>query len=199
MGGREVSGSVQQYWVPFWDIMRTREIEILGRRRLHHLTRGAYEVSEILPCRLNQVVTTTVCWCGTRPILILSTADVLIDYRIFVRWFGYEVRPATSTEVSALTSAHLQGVPPGGLPYMMPVFLDDVLLESDSLWIPAGDPSVWVRVLPPEVVKVSGAFPVSIRLAPPARDERYSYYAVSRLNADGVLEPAEPVALSGTD
>lgn len=189
---------MQQYWVPFWDVIKTREIEVLDRRRLHHLTRGPYEVSEVLPSRLDRVVTTTVCWCGTRPILILSTADVRLDYRRFVTWFGYEVRPATSTEVSALTAAHLQGVPPSGLPYMMPVFLDDVLLQAEALWIPAGDPSVWVLVRPEDVVKVSGAFPVSIRLDPPARDERYSHFAVSRLNERGVLDPNPPAA-TGTD
>lgn len=189
---------MQQYWVPFWDVLKTREIHVRDRRRLHHLTRGAYEVSEVLPSRLDRVVTTTVCWCGTRPILILSTADVRLDYQRFVSWFGYEVRPATSTEVSALTAAHMQGVPPSGLPYMMPVFLDDALLEAEELWIPAGDPSVWILVTPEDVVRVSGAFPVSIRLAPPVRDERLSHFAVHRLNEQGGLDTFRPAAPPGT-
>ena len=172
---------MQSYWVPFWNVRLAREVQVMDRRRLHHLTRGAYQVSELLPAPLDRVVTTTVCWCGTRPILVLSTADVRLDYDRFALWFGHEARPATSTEVSALTASHLQGVPLSGLPYMMPVFLDQELLKAESLWIPAGHPSVWVLLKPDDVVRVSGAFPIDIRLAPPARDESISHYAVSRL------------------
>lgn len=150
--------------LPFWDIVRSRRVRLLGRRRLHHLTRGPYQASERIPAPLSQVVTTTIAWCGNRPVMILSTANVRLDLDRFVDWFGYSVRPATSTEVSVLAGTHLQGSPPGGLAWMMPVFLDQLLMEEDALWVPAGDPSLWICLAPSDLLQVTGAYPIDIRL-----------------------------------
>jgi prolyl-tRNA editing enzyme YbaK/EbsC (Cys-tRNA(Pro) deacylase) len=150
--------------LPFWDIIRSRRVRVLGRRRLHHLTRGPYQASERIPAPLSQIITTTIAWCGNRPLMILSTADVRLNLDKFFEWFGFPVRPATSVEVSVLAGTHLQGSPPGGLAWLMPVFLDHLLLEEEALWVPAGDPSLWVCLAPHDLLQVTSAYPVDIRL-----------------------------------
>lgn len=150
--------------LPFWDIVRSRAVRVLGRRRLHHLTRGPYEAAERIPAPLSQVVTANISWCGNRPVMILSTVNARLNLDRFVEWFGYSIRPATSTEVSVLAGTHVQGSAPAGLAWMMPVFIDDVLMQEEALWVAAGDPSIWLCLAPPDLLQVTGAFPIDIRL-----------------------------------
>lgn len=159
----EEDPELDQLLLPFWDMVKSRGVQVVARRRLHHLTRGIYQAAEQIPAPLNHIVVTTICWCGNRPILLLSTPDVRLDLDRIEGWFGFPVRPATSTEVSALAASHLQGVPPGGLAFMMPVFIDDVLLNEEFLWVPSGEPSLWLCLTPPDLLRVTGAYPVSLR------------------------------------
>jgi prolyl-tRNA editing enzyme YbaK/EbsC (Cys-tRNA(Pro) deacylase) len=150
--------------LPFWDIVRSRQVPVLGRRRLHHLTRSPYEAAELIPAPLSQVLSASIVWCGNRPIMILSTVDTRLNFDRFAEWFGYSIRPATPIEVSVLAGTHVQGSTPAGLAWMMPVFIDAVLMQEDALWLSAGDPSIWICLAPPDLQQVTGAFAVDIRL-----------------------------------
>ncbi|MCL8207376.1 MAG: prolyl-tRNA synthetase [Actinomycetia bacterium] len=149
--------------IPFWDLVRSRGVTVLDRRRLHHLTRSVYEAAELIPAPLDRIVATIICWCGNRPALFLTTPAVRIDLDRIGTWFGAPVRPATPTEVSALAATHLQGVPPSGLAFLMPAFLDEELLTAETLWVPAGEPSLWLELTPADLLKVTGAYPVALR------------------------------------
>ena len=63
-----------------------------------------------------------------------------------------------------LAGTHVQGSAPAGLAWMMPVFIDDVLMQEEALWVAAGDPSIWLCLAPPDLLQVTGAFPIDIRL-----------------------------------
>lgn len=153
--------------VPFWDIVRSRGIPVIAHRRLGYQSTGAYEAAKILGVPLKQVVVSTIYWCGNRPLLVLSTADARLNLDRIGDWFGTTVRPANSIEVSALAGTHLQGVPPHGLAFMMPIFVDEVLLKEPFLWVTAGDPALWLCLTPENLLQASGAYPVPVRYPVP--------------------------------
>jgi prolyl-tRNA editing enzyme YbaK/EbsC (Cys-tRNA(Pro) deacylase) len=163
---------VEEGLVPFWVAIDNRAPGVLDRRRVPRHVRGPYEASRHIPAPLSHVLTSTIYWCGNRPLLLLATPEITLDLDIVGSWFGIPIRPAQPTEVSVLAGSDLTAVPPAGLAAMMPVFMDDSILELSSIWVPAADPTLWLSLAPERLVRASGAFPVPIRAgAVPRRPE----------------------------
>jgi hypothetical protein len=149
--------------LPVWRAVANRSVEVLDQRRLPREVRGPYEASDYIPATLDHILVSAIYWCGPRPVALLSTPAITLDLEILEEWFQVKVRPAQSTEVSAVAGSDLTAVPPAGLALMVPAFMDDSLLQVPYLWFPAADPALWLCLTPDDIMRVSGAFPVTIR------------------------------------
>jgi hypothetical protein len=149
--------------LPVWKAVALRSAEVLDERRLPPDVRGPYEASDFIPTTLDHILVSAVYWCGPRPVSLLSTPAITLDLEILEEWFQVSVRPAQSTEVSAVAGSDLTAVPPAGMALMVPTFMDDSLLAAEYLWFPAADSALWLCLRPDDIMRVSGAFPVTIR------------------------------------
>jgi prolyl-tRNA editing enzyme YbaK/EbsC (Cys-tRNA(Pro) deacylase) len=148
---------------PFLDMITSGDIPVADRRQLHYLTRGVHQAAVKLKADISQMVEVSIYWCGARPVVVLHTPLNRPDLTKLERWFGYDVRPASPTEVSALCGTHIYGSPPAGQSYQMPIFIDDDLTRQPVVWAPAGDPAVWVALTPENLIRVTGGYVVDIK------------------------------------
>lgn len=148
---------------PFWEMIVNEAIPIVDKRHLHYLTRGVYQVAERLPADIQQVVETTVYWCGYRPVVVLCSPVNRVDLDKLQNWFGFVARPATATEISALCGTHVHGIPPSGLAFQMPVLIDQDLMAYPHVWVSAGDPAIWVALTPENLVRVSAGYVLNLK------------------------------------
>ena len=151
---------------PFWDMIVNAAIPVVDQRQLHRLTRGVYQAAEILQADILQMGQVSVYWCGHRPIAVLSSPAARIDLERLQDWFGFVVRPATATEVAAICGTHVNGIPPSGLAYQMPLFIDEDLLDQPAIWVSAGDPAIWVALTPKNLVRVTGGYVMHLKVDP---------------------------------
>ncbi len=148
---------------PFLKMIDSGEIPLVDRRHLHYLTRGVYQAAAKLQANIRQMVEVSVYWCGSRPVVVLHTPVNRPDLSKLEKWFGYDVRPASPTEISALCGTHVYGSPPAGQSHQMPIFVDDDLMHEPYVWAAAGDPAVWVALTPENLVRVSGGYVVDLK------------------------------------
>lgn len=148
---------------PFLDMIASGDIPLVDRRQLHYLTRGVHQAAAKLKAHIQQMVEVSVYWCGARPVVVLHTPLNRPDLTKLEKWFGFDVRPASPTEVSALCGTHIYGSPPAGQSYQMPIFIDDDLTHQPFVWAAAGDPAVWVAITPVNLVRVTGGYVVDIK------------------------------------
>ncbi len=148
---------------PFLDMINSGDIPLVDRRQLHYLTRGVHQAAERLKADIRQMVEVSVYWCGARPVVVLHTPVNRPDLTKLEKWFGFDVRPASPTEISALCGTHIYDSPPAGQSYQMPIFIDDDLTRQPFVWAAAGDPAVWVAMTPQNLVRVTGGYVVDIK------------------------------------
>lgn len=148
---------------PFWEMIINKDIPIVDRRDLHYLTRGVYQVAERLGTDIAQVAEATVYWCGQRPLVVLSSPVNRVDVEKLEEWFGFVVRPANATEISALCGTHVYGIPPAAQAYQMPVLIDHDLTKYPHVWVSAGDPAIWVALTPENLVRVSAGYVLDLK------------------------------------
>lgn len=151
---------------PFLEMIASASIPVVDQRDLHYLTRGVYQAAERLDTDIAHLVEVTVYWCGHRPLVVLSSPVNRIDVDKLELWFGYAVRPATATEVSALCGTHVYGIPPTGQAYQMPILVDDDIMQQDHVWVSAGDPAVWVALTPKNLVRITGGYVMPLKREP---------------------------------
>jgi prolyl-tRNA editing enzyme YbaK/EbsC (Cys-tRNA(Pro) deacylase) len=149
--------------IPFWVAVGSRALRVLDTRRLGRAARGPYEAARLIPASLSHILVATIYWAGDRPLMLLSTPEILLDLDVVGSWFDERIRPAEPVEVSILAGSDLMAVPPAGDAAMMPVFMDDSLLSLSHLWMPAAEPGLWLSLTPEDLVRVSGAYPVTLR------------------------------------
>jgi len=143
---------------PFWDMICDMNIPIVAQRQLHYLTRGVHQAAQRLGAQLQQMVQVSIYWSGIRPFVVLHSAMNQIDLERLKTWFGLNVRPANSVEVSILAGTHIHGAPPAGQAYQMPILIDDDLMQEHHVWVSGGDPAFWVALTPRNLVRVTGGY-----------------------------------------
>lgn len=151
---------------PFWDMIVNAAIPVVDKRQLHHLTRSVYQAAELLKADISQMGQVSIYWCGHRPIAALASPITRIDLERIQEWFGFSVRPATATEVAAVCGTHVNGIPPSGLAYQMPLLIDRDLLQQPAIWVSAGDPAIWVELTPDNLVRVTGGYVMHLAIEP---------------------------------
>jgi prolyl-tRNA editing enzyme YbaK/EbsC (Cys-tRNA(Pro) deacylase) len=165
---------------PIWTAIARRSLTVLDWRRLPRSVRGPYEASREIPAPLANILMCTVYWCGDRSILLMGTPEITLDLDVVASWFGMPIHPAEPTEVSVLAGSDLTAVPPAGLAAMMTTFIDESLLSLSYLWVPLAEPGLWAALTPSDLVRVSGAYPVSIQARPMPRRQRGTIIPLAR-------------------
>lgn len=146
-----------------------RVAQLLRERGFGHLevvelpqsTRTAQEAAQAVGAEVGQIVKSLVLMGSRGGYLFLVSGKNRLDLAKAGRAAGEEVRMASPEEVRALTGFAIGGVPPVA---PLPAFLDQDLLAYPLLWAAGGTPRALFALTPEELLRLSRAQPVDLRL-----------------------------------
>lgn len=119
-------------------------------------TRTAAEAARAVGSTVAQIVKSLVFIADTRPVLVLASGANRVDIKKLARATGASrVEKATAEATRAATGFSIGGVPPVGHPTLLPVFLDETLLQHRTVYAAAGTPHAVFAIDPHLLARVT--------------------------------------------
>ena len=107
-------------------------------KRLPESTATVAQAASAVGCPPARIAKSIVFVADGDPVVCICSGEHRVDTERLADVLDVaEVRPATPEEVRAATGFSIGGVPPFG--HGLPVVLDEMLLEQDSVWAAGGD------------------------------------------------------------
>jgi len=128
-------------------------------------TRTAQEAADRVGCTLGQIVKSLI-FRGQdtgKPILVLTSGSNRVDEKRLQAYAGETIGRADADFVRAVTGYAIGGVPPLGHPRPMETYLDEDLLQYDSIWAAAGTPKAVFELTPRELQRMTGGRVISVK------------------------------------
>ena len=131
---------------------RGRPIEIT---EFAESTRTAAEAAAAIGTTVPRIVKSLVFLADDQPLVVLASGSNRVDTAKLERLLGQRVRRADADRVRAETGFAIGGVPPLGHARPLPVYVDEDLLQFDTVWAAAGTPYSVFPIAPRELVDLS--------------------------------------------
>ena len=135
------------------------DVEIV---ELNESTRTAQEAAHAVRAEVAQIVKSLVFMAEADPVLILVSGANRVDADLVAKTLGRPIRQARAEEVRQATGFAIGGVAPVGLTRELPVYFDSTLLTFARVWAAAGTPRSVFPIAPGELLRVTGALPISV-------------------------------------
>jgi prolyl-tRNA editing enzyme YbaK/EbsC (Cys-tRNA(Pro) deacylase) len=146
--------------------------EILRQRGYAHQvielpasTRTAREAAQAVGCEPGQIVKSLVFKAAhsQRPLLVLASGPNRVDEQRLSELAGEPIEKADADLVRQWTGFAVGGVPPLGHKEPVASFIDETLLQYDTLWAAAGTPRAVFQLTPADLQAMTGGRVVSIK------------------------------------
>ena len=124
-------------------------------------TRTAEEAATAIGCAVGQIVKSLVFTVADQPVIALVSGSNQLDTRKLADLLSVsrkQVKRADADMVRAATGFAIGGVPPFGHATVMPVYVDEDLLQYDVIWAAAGTPNTVFEVTPTELIQAANGF-----------------------------------------
>ncbi|GAB4504231.1 MAG: YbaK/EbsC family protein [Anaerolineales bacterium] len=121
-------------------------------------TRAAQEAADRVNCALDQIVKSLI-FRGQdtgKPILVLTSGSNRVDENRLQTYAGEKIGRADADFVREVTGFAIGGVPPLGHARPMETYLDEDLLQYETIWAAAGTPKAVFRLTPAELQRMTG-------------------------------------------
>ncbi|MCY3632826.1 MAG: YbaK/EbsC family protein [bacterium] len=122
-------------------------------------TRTAAEAAAAVGCDVGQIVKSLVFATPTKLVLALTSGANQVDTDCLGELTGEEVSLADPETVRAATGFAIGGTPPFGHLNPLPVWIDENLLDYDTVWAAAGTPDSCFPIDPTQLIAATGATP----------------------------------------
>lgn len=135
-------------------------------KEFEQTTRSAQEAAEAIGCQLGQIVKSLCFSVNDQPIMALVSGVNQLDERKLATWCGVgrkKVKRASADAVKAATGFSIGGVPPFGHLTPMTIYVDEDLLQFETVWAAAGTPFAVFAIGPNELIRGSGGTAVSLK------------------------------------
>ncbi|WP_420644696.1 YbaK/EbsC family protein [Candidatus Leptofilum sp.] len=129
-------------------------------------TRTAQEAADTIGCTLGQIVKSLCFAVNGEPIMALVSGVNQLDERKLASLRGVrrkKVKRATADAVKAATGFSIGGVPPFGHITPMTIFIDEDLLQFETVWAAAGTPFTVFAIGPEDLVSGCGGTAVNLK------------------------------------
>ena len=129
-------------------------------------TRTAQEAADAIGCELAQIVKSLCFTVNDAPIMALVSGENQLDERKLAALCNVgrkKVKQATADAVKAATGFSIGGVPPFGHITPMTIFIDEDLLQFETVWAAAGTPFTVFAIAPDDLVNGSGGTAVNLK------------------------------------
>ena len=128
-------------------------------------TRSSADAAKAVGCRVGQIAKSIV-FQGEKthqPVLVIASGANRINEQRIQGVLGEPIGKADAEYVRSHTGFVVGGVPPVGHAEKMAIFIDEDLLNYEEIWAAAGTPNAVFRLIPQDLVKVTGGRVVSIQ------------------------------------
>jgi prolyl-tRNA editing enzyme YbaK/EbsC (Cys-tRNA(Pro) deacylase) len=121
-------------------------------------TRTSAQAAERVGCTVGQIVKSLIFKGQTtgKPVLVLTSGANRVDESRISQYTGETIGRAEPEFVRNATGYAIGGVPPAGHAQVMETYLDEDLLQYDTVWAAAGTPNAVFELTPGELVKMTG-------------------------------------------
>jgi Cys-tRNA(Pro) deacylase len=129
-------------------------------------TRTAQEAAEAIGCDVAQIVKSLCFTVNEQPIMALVSGVNQLDERKLAALCGVgrkKVKRASADAVKAATGFSIGGVPPFGHLTPMTMFVDEDLLQFETVWAAAGTPFAVFAIGPEDLISGCGGTAVSLK------------------------------------
>ena len=128
-------------------------------------TRTAAQAAQAIGCQVGQIVKSLVFRgaASGQAILVLASGANRVDEQALSDLVGETVEMADADFVRAQTGFAIGGVPPVGHLRRLVVFIDEDLLQYETVWAAAGTPHAVFEVAPGELVPIAGGRLVAVK------------------------------------
>ena len=129
-------------------------------------TRTAQEAADAIGCELGQIVKSLCFTVNEVPIMALVSGVNQLDERKLAALCGVgrkQVKRASANSVKTATGFSIGGVPPFGHLTPMTIFVDEDLLQFETVWAAAGTPFAVFAIGPEALVNGSGGTAVNLK------------------------------------
>lgn len=128
-------------------------------------TRTAQEAADRAGCTLGQIVKSLIFRGKTsgKPILVLTSGANRVDEKRIAEYAGEHIVRADADFVRAVTGFAIGGVPPLGHAQPMETYLDEDLLQYETIWAAAGTPNAIFELTPADLQKMTGGKAVRVK------------------------------------
>ncbi len=128
-------------------------------------TRTSQEAADRAGCLLGQIVKSLV-FRGKnthKPILVLTSGANRVDEGRLAEYAGEPIGRADADFVRTVTGFAIGGVPPLGHAQPMETYVDEDLLQYETIWAAAGTPNAIFELTPADLQKMTGAKAVQVK------------------------------------
>ena len=121
-------------------------------------TRTSQEAADRAGCTLGQITKSMIFKGKTtqKPILVLTSGANRVDEERISRYAGESITRADPDFVRAVTGFAIGGVPPIGHAQPMETYLDEDLMNYDTIWAAAGTPNAIFELTPSQLRSMTG-------------------------------------------
>jgi len=130
-------------------------------------TRTSAEAAAAIGCTVGQIAKSLVFRAreSDRAVMVIASGANRVDEKAVAARLGEPIGRADADFVRERTGYAIGGVPPVGHSTPLPTFIDRDLLGYDEIWAAAGTPNAVFRVLPADLVALTGGEVADIRQA----------------------------------
>jgi prolyl-tRNA editing enzyme YbaK/EbsC (Cys-tRNA(Pro) deacylase) len=128
-------------------------------------TRTAQEAADRVGCQLGQIVKSMIFKSkkSNKGILVLTSGANRVDENKVSQFTGEPITRAEPDFVRSWTGFAIGGVPPVGHIQPMETYIDEDLMQYDTLWAAAGTPKAIFELPPTDLVNITRGKIVSIK------------------------------------
>ena len=134
-------------------------------RELPAITKSAAEAAAAIGCQVAQIAKSLVFIAQTsgKPVLAVASGVNRVDEKKLAAYLGEPIRRADAVFVRAKTGFSIGGVPPIGHFEKLETYIDEDLLQFETIWAAAGNPNAVFQLTPAELVKITAGRTISVK------------------------------------
>ncbi|HLG94253.1 MAG TPA: YbaK/EbsC family protein [candidate division Zixibacteria bacterium] len=139
-------------------------------QELRATTKSAVEAAAAIGCQVAQIAKSLVFKTRNsgKPVLVIASGTNRVDEKKLAGYLGESIERADADFVREKTGFAIGGVPPVGHSEKLATFIDEDLLQYETIWAAAGTPNAVFKLAPGELSKLTGGRMVSIKQNPSA-------------------------------
>jgi Cys-tRNA(Pro) deacylase len=121
-------------------------------------TRTAADAAAAIGCTVGQIAKSLIFRANEsgKPVLAIASGSVRVDEKRLSALLGESIGRADAEFVREHTGFAIGGVPPIGHRTPPVIFIDETLLEFETIWAAGGTPNAVFRLHPDDLVRLTG-------------------------------------------